>query len=277
MFRRSKEDCKSTVRARAASIAALAFASLCFAASATAGQACEDFKPTATTVYNALTLAQKVSDTLDASGADVALISRSGQDLSKYGLRYSHLGFVVRDHPDGPWTVVHELNECATAESALFTQGLGTFFLDDMFRYQSLIVIPEPRVQQRLRGLLIGRAFVRMHEPRYSVVAFPFSTRYQNSNQWALELLAVASADEGQVATRGEAQVWLRGAGFVPTTLQIDAMQRLGARMFKANVAFDDHPFDRRMAGQIDCVTVESIAAFVAQQEAGSRAITVGL
>ena len=110
MFERSKPFRRAR-RASAALIATLAVAGLCFTAPARAGRTCEDFKPSAVTVYNALTLAQRVSDTLDASGAEVALIARSGQDLSKYGLRYSHLGFVVRDHPDGPWTVVHELNE----------------------------------------------------------------------------------------------------------------------------------------------------------------------
>ncbi len=276
MLRRPKDFVRPGY-SHALGVATMAIASLCFALPAKAGQPCEDFKPTATTVVQALTLAQRVSDALTASGAEVALLGRAGQDLSKYGLRYSHLGLVVRDHPDGAWTVVHELNECATAESALFTQGLGTFFLDDMFRYESVIVIPEPRVQQRLRTLLLGPALMRMHEPHYSVVAYPFSTRYQNSNQWALELLAVASAEEGQIATRAEAQAWLRDAGFVPTTLRIDAIERLGVRMFKANVAFDDHPFDRRMAGRIDCVTVESIAAFVAGNEANSRRIMVGL
>ena len=276
MLQRSKAS-SSAGRACAVLVATIAIAGLCFASPARAGRPCEEFRPTATNVYNALTLAQRVSETLAASDAEVALIARAGEDLSRYGLRYSHMGMVVRDHPDGPWTVVHELNECATADSALFTQGLGTFFLDDMFRYESLIVIPAPRVQQRLRALLLGRGFVRMHEPHYSVVAYPFSTRYQNSNQWVLELLAMASAEEGQVITRTQAQAWLRDAGFVPATLQIDAMQRLAARMFRANVAFDDHPFDRRMAGQIDCVTVESVAAFVVQLEPGSRAMTVGL
>ena len=242
-----------------------------------AGRACVDFKPSATTVFNALTLADKAREALDASGAEVAIIARSGQDLSKYHLRYSHLGFVVREHPAGPWTVVHELNECATADSTLYAQGLGTFFLDDMFRYETLIVLPDPAVQKRLKVLLSGDAPMRMHETRYSVVAFPFSTRYQNSNQWALELLAMASAPEGQVTDRAQAQAWLRAQGFVPTTLQIDAMQRLGARMFRANVAFDDHPFDRRMSGQIDCVTVESIAEFVTQQEPASRRLVFGL
>jgi len=38
--------------------------------------------------------------------------------------------------------------------------------------------------------------------------------------------------------------------------------------MFKANIAFDDHPFDRRMAGQIDTVTVDSVFRFMEQREA---------
>ncbi len=253
----------------------LAVAGCLWNPAAHAGRPCEPFKPTATTVYDALSLAQRVRDALDASGAEVAIVARSGQDLTKYRLRYSHLGFAVRDHADGPWTVVHELNECATADSMLYAQGLGTFFLDDMFRYEALIVIPDAAVQRRLRTILASDRAARMHEPHYNVVAFPFSTRYQNSNQWALEVLAMASADEGEIVDRAEAQDWLREHGFVPTTLQIDAMERLGGRMFRANVAFDDHPFDRRMSGQIDCVTVESIAAFVRRQEPGSRSIRV--
>jgi hypothetical protein len=37
--------------------------------------------------------------------------------------------------------------------------------------------------------------------------------------------------------------------------------------MFRANVAFDDHPFERRMAGQIDTVTVESVYRFIEQRD----------
>lgn len=57
-------------------------------------------------MQKALDLARKVADKLDDSGAQVALVARVGQDLSKYKLRFSHLGFVVRNHPDGKWSVV---------------------------------------------------------------------------------------------------------------------------------------------------------------------------
>ncbi len=40
--------------------------------------------------------------------------------------------------------------------------------------------------------------------------------------------------------------------------------------MFSANVSFDDHPFARRMAGQIDTVTVESVFNFVRQRDPGA-------
>ena len=90
----------------------------------------------------ALTLAQQTRDALDASGAEVGLIARVGQDLSKYHLRYSHFGIVWRDNPAGRWMVTHELNSCGSASSSIYNEGLGNFFLDDMFAYETLVVIP---------------------------------------------------------------------------------------------------------------------------------------
>jgi hypothetical protein len=230
---------------------------------ARAGQACEPFAPTPEAVAKGLELARRSRDALDASGAEVALIARAGQDLTQYHLRYSHMAFVWRDHPDGRWTVVHELNDCGSATSALYDEGLGNFFFDAPFRYEAAIVIPSPEVQHRLAAMLAGRQPQAMHENRYNVVAYPFSTEYQNSNQWLLELMAVAIANDALVDDRDSAQRWLKRNGYRPTTLEIPATTRLGARLFRANVAFDDHPFDRRMAGQIDAVTVESVITFV--------------
>jgi hypothetical protein len=231
--------------------------------SAWAGQACEDKPLAAADAARSLDLALRTVQALDASGAQVALVSRAGQDLGKYGLRYSHMGIALRDHPAGRWTVVHELNECGTASSALYEEGMGNFFLTDLVRHEAQLVIPGPVAQARLAQLLAGRTPRRLHEPRYSMLSYVFSTQYQNSNQWVLENYAAAAAPEGDVATRDEAQAWLRRAGFAPITVDIPAATRLGARMFRANVAFDDHPFERRMAGQIDTITTDAIVRFI--------------
>lgn len=255
---------------------ALALAATLFATPlAWGGQACTEFKPTPETVRKALNLAYKVKQALDESGAEVAVVARVGQDLAKYKLRYSHLGYAWRDHPNGRWTLVHLLNQCGTADSGIFAEGLGNFFLDDMHAYEALVLLPGKDSQQSLARVLASERPVAMHALPYNMLAYAYSTRYQNSNQWVLEVFAAASARDAPVASRQQAQAWLKLAGYEPITLQIDALTRLGGRMFRANVAFDDHPFDRRMAGQIDAVTVESVIRFLERRDAEHKKVVV--
>ncbi|GGY46925.1 DUF2145 domain-containing protein [Pseudoduganella albidiflava] len=242
---------------------------------ALAGRSCEEAPLPLEEVTTTMKLAQRTLKALDDSGAAVAMISRAGQDLSKYGLVYSHMAFAVRDHAEGRWTVVHELNDCGTAGSDLWHEGIGNFLLIGLHRHATHVLVPGPDVQARLVALLGTRTPRRLHEPRYSMLAYAFSTRYQNSNQWVLETLAAATAPPGKVETRAEAQQWLKGAGFAPLTIEVPMFTRLGGRMFRANVMFDDHPFDRRMAGQIDTITTDAIVRFVRASDSAARVFVV--
>jgi hypothetical protein len=242
---------------------------------ARAGQACAEKPLTPNEVIMSMDLAQRTVQALEASGAKVALVSRAGQDLSRYRLRYSHMGVAVRDHLAGRWTVVHELNDCNTAASGLYNEGMGNFFLADLYRHEAQVVIPAPAMQARLASLFATRTPLRLHEPHYNMLAYVYSTRYQNSNQWVLETLAAATAPAGQVETRAEAQAWLRAIRYQPLTVEIPAAVRLGARMFRANVAFDDHPFERRMAGQIDTVTTDSVVRFVRMTDPEAKTMVI--
>jgi hypothetical protein len=253
---------------------ALALSGMFFVGAAHAGSACEDKKPQASDFVQGMALAERTRAMLEASDAQVVLIARVGQDLSQYGLRYSHMAYAWRDHPKGRWLVVHELNQCGTAESALFNEGLGNFFMDGMFAYEARVVVPSPEAQQRLAAMLASNAPQRMHSDRYNMLAYPFSTSYQNSNQWVLESWAAAMS-EFPISDRMQAQSWLKLANYQPITLEIPAMKRLGGRMFRANIAFDDQPFDRRMAGHIDAVTVESVVRFVHRVDRGAHDIDI--
>lgn len=254
----------------------LAAALLAFAAvPAWAGQPCEGRPLAAHEVVLSMDLAQRTVQALEDSGAQVALVSRAGQDLSRYRLRYSHMGIAVRDHPKRRWTVVHALNDCGSAVSALYDEGMGNFFLTDLYRHETQLVIPGPGLQARLAQLAATRTPVRLHEPKYNMLSYVYSTRYQNSNQWVLETLAAAAAPPGQIETRAEAQKWLRSIGFQPPTVEVPAAVRLGARMFRANVAFDDHPYERRMAGQIDTVSTDAVVRMVRMVDPQSRTLTI--
>jgi hypothetical protein len=107
------------------------------------------------------------------------------------------------------------------------------------------------------------------------MLAYPFSTEYQNSNQWVLEGLASAMSRDLEIKNRQQAQQWLKLMNYQPTELKINTLKRLGGRMFRANIAFDDHPTDRRMSGKIDTITVDSIVSFLQLQTKGSRAYVV--
>jgi hypothetical protein len=122
-----------------------------------------------------------------------------------------------------------------------------------------------PPWQERLKPLLQdNRRVLRLHEPSYSMVAYPWSTRYQQSNQWALETLALAQ--DGRTSSREQAQAWLRWQGYEPTTLHLSAMTRLGARLTSAHIAFDDHPDGKRFSGRIETVTVDSVFDWLDRQ-----------
>jgi hypothetical protein len=227
-------------------------------AAALAGRHCEEKPLSVAALQQGLELARRTAEKLDASGAKVVVIARAGQDLSRYGLRYSHAGLAYRDTASGRWRVVHKLNHCGTDHAALYRQGLGEFFLDSPFRYEAAVMTPTPAAQEALLAILTDRSRVgRMHTPAYNMVAYPWSMKYQQSNQWMLETFAMAQ--QPSVTGRRAAQEWLMRERYVPTSLRIPAFTRLGARMTSANVAFDDHPSEQRYSGRIDTVTVDSL------------------
>ncbi|RZL30111.1 MAG: DUF2145 domain-containing protein [Rubrivivax sp.] len=241
---------------------ALAAALIALAAAAHAGRPCEEKPQSTAQVEQGLKLAERTMRDLDASGARVAILARAGQDLSKYGLKWSHLGFVYKDEAAGAWRVLHKLNHCGSDQAALYRQGLGEFFLDQPHRYDAAFVVLKPELQQALLPLLADNARAqRFDERRYSMVAYAFGTTYQQSNQWVLETLAGAAAPN--IGSRRDAQGWLKTQGYEPTDLHLSALTRLGGRMTQANIAFDDHPTARRMTRHIDTVTVDSMFAWL--------------
>lgn len=230
-------------------------------APAHAGRSCEDKPASPQSVTRGLALAERTRNALDASGARVVLLARSGQDLSKYGLRYSHLGWAYRSET-GQWLIVHKLNSCGSADASIYRQGLGEFFLDDPFRFEAAWVTPNADVQERLYPLLRDNTQVAvLHTRAYSIVSYVWATRYQQSNQWALELLAQAM--DPDIRSREQAQAWLRYKNYQPSVLRIDALTRLGGRISAANVAFDDHPNEKRFSDRIETVTVDSMFAWL--------------
>jgi hypothetical protein len=240
------------------------------ASPARAGRSCEERPLTAERLAQGLRLADRTARALDASGARVAILARAGQDLSRYHLRWSHIGIAYRD--DAGWRVVHKLNACGTASASLYRQGLGEFFLDDPYRYEAAFVPLAAPLDQRIAAQLSDNQRVsELATPAYSMVAYTWGQQYQQSNQWAIETLAALA--EPVINSRERAQAWLRLKGYQSSVLQIDPLTRLGARITRANVAFDDHPSAQRFADRIETVTADSVLDWLTQSGLGARSM----
>ncbi len=72
-----------------------------------------------------------------------------------------------------------------------------------------------------------------------------------------------------------QAQAWLQLRSYEPTVLKLGPLTRLGARMTAANVAFDDHPNEKRFADRIETTTVDSVFAWLPRAGLGQAPVGV--
>lgn len=242
--------------------------------------ACRERYPSVAAQAAMFDVAWTTAERLDALPAvDVVIAARGGQDLSRYGLRHSHLAYLVRED-DGRWRALHLLNRCRTDSSQLYREGLGNFVGESGSHTDLRIGVPPPALQAALKTMLAPPAIQprALHDANYNVVAYPFATDYQNSNQWILEVLAAAMAQaEGGpvIVKREQAQQWLRQQNYRPSVLHIGLGKRVGARLFVANATTTDHPASERISGNYSVVTVESVFDFLHQRSQLQQELTI--
>lgn len=238
-----------------------------------AGSNCERRAVDAQQLRSASALTVRVVEQLEARNRPLAVLSRVGQDLSGYGLHYSHAALVVRDHPLGRWTVVHQLNHCGGDDSAIYAEGLLNFFLDDLHRYQAHIAWPDQPLSDGLQRALDDAAALRVFDPHYNVISRYGSKRTQNSTAWLAELIGYVLAVELPQCDRIRSprqlgRCGLDGHGYRPEQIRISYGRRVVGGLFSANASFSDHPLSARLSGKYQVVSVRSILALLRKRNA---------
>lgn len=214
---------------------------------------------------------------LEASGAGVALIARSGLDLSSMGVRYSHAGLSLKANPNAAWSVRQLYYACDEGKPRIFDQGLSAFLFglaDPTNGYISVVLLPAADAAPLEAAALDNTKVLQLLNPRYSANAYPFSQRYQNCNQWLMELLASAWGrlnPDGDL--RAQAQRWLQDKGYSPTEFKAAWQPVFWITAFSPFLNLDDHPpetlADRRMRVSMPA----SIESFVRSQTLGATRI----
>jgi hypothetical protein len=214
-----------------------------------------------------LRFAGVVKRELEASGTKVALVSRAGLDLSRFGLLYSHAGIALKDNPGGPWAVRQLYYACDESRPRLFDQGMAGFALGaeaPANGHMSLVFLPDADGALLEQAALDKPLALALLAGQYSANAYAFSTRYQNCNQWVAELLAAAWGRLGhQDQPREEAQTWLRAEGYAAGPVRIPSRWMMFAGQFVPLVHVNDHPVDDIHALALQVSTPASIEGFV--------------
>jgi hypothetical protein len=260
-------------------LAALAIAATApLSAQAELPRLCDSATPlTAAQQARLLRVSAIVKDVLARSGQRVALVSRSGLDLDRLGLRYSHSGYALRDSANGPWSVRQLYYACDAGHPKLFDQGLSGFLFgtnDPARGALSLVFLPPDTAERLARTVLDTRQALGLLGATYSANAHAWSQRYQNCNQWAVELFAAAQGDLPE-ADRTAAQQWLQAQGYAPTTIDLGFPPLMWLAALSPWLHHDDHPPDDLNAARYRVSMPASIEAFIHATVPGATRIEV--
>ncbi len=247
-------------------------------AASTALQFCDsNTERSATEQDRLLRFAAIVKRELDDSGHAVALVARSGLNLQRFGIRYSHAGISLKASDATPWSVRQLYFACDEGRPRLYDQGLAGFVSgtdDARLGYLSIVLLPPEPAAELERAALDKARALRLLAARYSANAHAYALHYQNCNQWVAELLASAWGNlTDSEDLRKQAQAWLLQRGYAPEPVRVDSHALMFAAAFIPWLHSDDHPEDDRYALRFRTSLPASIEAFVRAQAPGADRI----
>lgn len=222
---------------------------------------------------DAARFAKQVESDLAAQGARVAIVFRTGRprDRLPEGISYTHGAFWVYQQitlADGrivPGYAVYNLYSGSGGTDPLISSLVQDFPLD--FTRGSAVddvavIVPTPEMQRRILAVMASPTYAGLHVPAYSLISNPFDLRFQNCNEFMLDVVAAAAwetSDPRQIKAN------LR-EHFRPSPISAGPLQRIFGPMADPRLRLSDH-----RGGRIATVTYESLAAFMTGHTLASR------
>jgi hypothetical protein len=216
---------------------------------------------------------------LEGSAGRVALVSRSGLDLARFGMRYSHTGVSLKGSEIAPWSVRQLYYACDERRPRIFDQGLAAFLLgvnDPSGGYVSAVFLPADAAAALERAALDNPLALQLLGGTYSANAHPYALRYQNCNQWVMELLAAAwgaPAPAPGPDARAQAQQWLRAQGYEASEFRLPFGPLMWLSVAVPWLHHDDHPQADLDAAVFRVSMPASIEAFVRDHVPGAQRV----
>jgi hypothetical protein len=212
------------------------------------------------------TFSKKVDKTLAAKGAHVFIVARQGrakQELPR-GIDYTHVGIAVYSAimlSDGrvvPGYTYYNLYQSDKDPWKSYLQkDYAADFFSPVYQLKAGITIPDEKLQRRILKLVENNTHQTLHNPKYSVLANPFDTEYQNCTEYVLDMLTAALYDTTDKAKLKANQQ----AYFKPHPVSVGPLKLLFGSLFVPGVTALDHD------GPINTATYKSIEQFLSEYD----------
>lgn len=218
--------------------------------------------------------AKKIEKTLAAKGARVAILARMGRPKSELpeGMHFTHVAFAVYSEittSDGRKVPGYAIYNLYQKNDRPDTSGLVQDFPVDFFagvaELEAGVIIPSAELQKRLLEVIASPTYSALHDPRYSVIASPYTLGKQNCTEFVLDVINAAiyqTSDLNKLKANTKAY-------FVAQTVNVNPFKLILGSMFSAEVSTSDQ------TGAPVTATFEKIGEYLQKYDVGSEMVTV--
>lgn len=216
--------------------------------------------------------ARQVEADLSAREAKVAIVFRTGRTRDKLpsGISYTHGAFWARtpvktadgasvNNPDGAYAVFNLYHGDGKALARTKSQ-LAQDFPADFVRGTAVddfaVLLPSEEMQNGIVEAMGSPLYEKVHIAEYSLIANPLDARYQNCNEFMLDLIcAILWKTDDYAAIKAKQK-----ETFTPTPVGVQWYERIVGPMMDNRVRLEDQ------GEAIVTTTYESMSAFMREQ-----------
>lgn len=221
-----------------------------------------------------VSFSKKVERTLAAKGARVAILARMGRPVSELpeGMHFTHVAFAVYSEittSDGRkvpgYSIYNLYQEDGRPDVSSLVQDFPVDFFAGVAQLEAGIIVPSPELQRRLLEVIASPTYKALHDPRYSVIANPYTLGRQNCTEFVLDVTNAAIYQTSDIKViKANAKAF-----FVAQEVNVNPFKLMLGSLFSAEVSTSDQ------AGTPVTATFEKIGEYLRKYDAEAVVLTV--
>ena len=217
---------------------------------------------------------KKLERTLASEGARVAIVARMGRPLSEMpeGMRFTHVAFAVystitlANGSTVPGYAIYNLYQKDDRPNvSTLVQDFPVDFFAGVAQLEAGILVPSAELQQRLLKVIASPAYSSLHDPRYSLIANPYTLGRQNCTEFVLDVINAAIYETSDInIIKANTKAY-----FKAQTVNVNPLKLMLGSMFSAEVSTSDQ------RGKPVTATFEKIADYLQTYDQGSKMLMI--